>query len=125
MKLKLIMLVSLFAVGFAASATAGTVADLDGDGVPDSFDNCLTVPNGNAGGGCSAQENFDGDAFGDSCDADYDNSGTVNTIDFGPFFTAFLLGTPINGEDANCDGLVNTIDFGPFFTQFLAGVPGP
>jgi hypothetical protein len=118
------MLVSLFAIGFAGTAIAGAVADTDGDGVPDAFDNC-GVPNGPALGGCSAQENGDGDAFGDSCDADYNQSGTVNTLDFGPFFTDFVAGVPGAGiTDANCDGVVNTLDFGPFFTQFVKGTPG-
>ena len=124
MKLKLILFVGLFAIGFAMAATAGNSPDADADGVPDAFDNC-GVPNGPLLGGCSEQENFDGDDFGDSCDGDYNNDGFVNSIDFGPFFTAFLANAPIVGdEDSNCDGLVNSIDFGPFFTQFLKNSPG-
>jgi len=126
MKLKLIMLVSLCAFGFALSANAGTVLDTDSDGVPDAFDNCSAVANGPLSGGCSAQQNADGDAFGDACDADYDQSSTVNVLDFGTFFTSFLTGSPEGGgEDHNCDGAVNVLDFGSFFTMFLSGVPGP
>ena len=36
-------------------------ADIDGDGVPDDSDNCLTTPN-------SSQSDTDGDTFGDACD---------------------------------------------------------
>ena len=126
MKLKLMLLVSLFAFGFAMSATAGSVLDGDSDGVPDAFDNCANTPNGPLGGGCGAQQNGDGDALGDSCDADYNNDTSVNTSDFGPFFTDFLAGavTGADATDANCDTSVNTTDFGPFFTQFLQGFPG-
>ncbi|MCJ7571249.1 MAG: thrombospondin type 3 repeat-containing protein, partial [Candidatus Thermoplasmatota archaeon] len=35
--------------------------DSDGDGIPDDYDNCPTVPN-------PGQENADGDAKGDICD---------------------------------------------------------
>jgi hypothetical protein len=131
MKIKLLMLVGLFAFGFAVSANAGAVADIDSDGVPDAFDNCSASANAlNSNGpltvgGCTAQENFDGDAFGDSCDADYNNDGAVNGSDFTPFFAAFSINAPIVGdEDANCDGQVNGSDFTPFFIQFLNNAPG-
>ena len=122
MKLKLIM-ISLLAFGLALAANAGSVVDTDGDLVPDVFDNCSTIPNG-PGQAPSNQVDTDGDGLGNACDADYNQSGTVDTIDFGQFFTAFLAGTG-TVEDANADGSVDTIDFGSFFTQFLAGVPGP
>lgn len=50
----------------------GTCADGDGDGVPDTSDNCPTVSNAN-------QANFDGDADGDACDIDDDNDGLIDT----------------------------------------------
>jgi len=49
--------------------------DTDGDGVPDSVDNCPTVSNND-------QANFDaqyGDTMGDACDTDDDNDGLLDT----------------------------------------------
>lgn len=50
------------------------VTDGDGDGVPDSSDNCPTVPNPN-------QEDADGDGVGDACDPDRDGDGVANETD--------------------------------------------
>ena len=53
-----------------ASAT-WTAPDADGDGMPDSTDNCLNDAN-------PLQENNDGDAEGDVCDDDDDNDGLTD-----------------------------------------------
>jgi hypothetical protein len=50
------------------------VADTDGDGVADDVDNCPLVAN-------PGQENADGDALGDVCDADDDNDGVADGAD--------------------------------------------
>lgn len=52
-------------LGFMAK---GTAPDSDGDGVPDSQDNCNNTANSN-------QLNSDNDPLGDACDADDDNDG--------------------------------------------------
>ena len=49
-------------------------ADGDGDGIPDSQDNCPTVSN-------PKQEDMDGDKIGDDCDSDKDGDGVLNTND--------------------------------------------
>ena len=61
MKLKLVLLASIFALGFAFTANAGSVTDTDGDLVPDQFDNCLSDANGPNQG--SNQIDTDADGF--------------------------------------------------------------
>jgi len=55
---------------------ACNVGDLDddGDSIVDGEDNCSLLSNVD-------QNNFDGDAFGDLCDADIDNDGALNALD--------------------------------------------
>jgi hypothetical protein len=119
MKLKLIMLVSLFAIGFAMSATAGSVTDTDSDLVPDGFDNCDVKPNGPNQG--SNQVDSDQDGYGNACDADYDNDLAVTSADFGIFLASF--GGPGTITDCDGDGQTTSADFACFLTQF-GGVPG-
>jgi len=47
-------------------------SDWDDDGVPDTSDNCIRVPNAN-------QRDTDGDDYGNACDADIDGNGRVTT----------------------------------------------
>ena len=63
--------------------------DADGDGVPDSHDNCPTVAN-------TSQRNTDGDRFGDACDRDNDADGVADSHDNCP-------GTA-NADQADRDG---------------------
>jgi hypothetical protein len=53
---------------------AVTPVDTDGDGVPDSTDNCPTTSN-------ASQTNTDGDSLGDACDPDDDNDGDNDGVD--------------------------------------------
>lgn len=53
-------------------AEAGGDGDLDGDGIPDTSDNCLGIANAD-------QRDTDADGFGNLCDADVDNDGRVTT----------------------------------------------
>ncbi len=108
----------LLGVGLALSSTAGPQPDFDGDGVQDSFDNCFSDPNGPDLGACSAQENADGDAFGDACDADLDNDNIVAGSDFGLLLGVF--GTADPEADFDCDGVVAGSDFGFLLGRFGA-----
>jgi hypothetical protein len=66
----------------------GGTLDSDGDGVPDSSDNCPGIPN-------STQTNTDGDSMGDACDPDDDNDGVADGSDNCPLVA--------NGSQANND----------------------
>ena len=124
MKLKLALLVGLFAFGYALSASAGAVVDTDGDLVPNQFDDCSAVANGPNQTGNQIDSDLDG--YGNRCDTDYDNSLTTNTLDFAQFLGTF--GTANLGEtDADGSGTINTLDFAVFLGKFSAppGAPGP
>jgi hypothetical protein len=71
--------------------------DTDGDAVPDNQDNCPAIAN-------PLQENNDGDAFGDVCDADDDNDGTDDVVDNCP-----IDGNP-DQADFDYDGLGDACD---------------
>jgi hypothetical protein len=121
MKLKLIMLVSLFAFGFAAGANAGAVADGDADLVPDAFDNCSTDPNGP--GEASNQVDTDIDGYGNACDVDYNNDGFTTTLDFPTFLNAFTGAVPDLQTDNNGDQATTTLDFSLFLSAFQGASP--
>jgi hypothetical protein len=120
MKIRLTLLVSLFTVGFALSASAGAVTDTDADLVPDAFDNCSADQNGP--GQASNQVDTDVDGFGNVCDADFNNDNGVDGGDFGLFVAAFNSTTAL--YDLTGDGQVDGADFGRFVALFNA-VPGP
>src|SRR5438309_2186022 len=66
-----------FVVFLLAESPAAASVDTDGDGVPDTTDNCVTVYN-------PAQDDLDHDGVGDACDPDVDGDGVVNTADAFP-----------------------------------------
>lgn len=90
-------------------------ADRDGDGIPDAVDNCVDRAN-------TSQRDSDGDGFGNACDADLDNNGFVNSIDFS-IFKRRLLSRDADA-DLNGDGIVNSLDYS-MFKRMLLSRPGP
>jgi hypothetical protein len=95
-----------------------TASDVDGDGVPDSLDNCKLVANPN-------QRDTNGDGYGNLCDPDFNGDGTVNINDFNRL-KARLNITPVVDVDTDLDGngAVNINDFNRL-KSFLGKPPGP
>jgi len=105
----------------AAPAFAGPAPDLDGDLVPDSADNCIDPDTG----ANPAQDDTDGDACGNICDADYNQSGLVDIPDLILWLPAFTTVSALHDH-------TEPVGVGPVIIpdllRFLAmytGVPGP
>ena len=98
-----------------------TVGDTDGDGVVDSSDNCRLTAN-------PLQQDANADGYGNICDADINNSGTVTTADFGLLRSVLGQSAGFNAtaaaSDLNSSGTVTTADFGLLRAR-LGTTPGP
>ncbi|MEM7082842.1 MAG: dockerin type I domain-containing protein [Pseudomonadota bacterium] len=115
------------ALGESTSAnyrlTPGFLAapDTDTDAILDFMDNCTLDPN-------ASQYDSNGDGYGNVCDPDLDNNGSVNFVDYSLMIDAFLSspGAPNWNPDADLtgDNVVNFIDIARFQLFFL-GPPGP
>ncbi|MBC7699133.1 MAG: thrombospondin type 3 repeat-containing protein [Massilia sp.] len=99
----------------ASTQAAVIETDSDGDGVPDSSDNCVAVPN-------KEQQDTDGDGYGNACDADLNNDGFVNSLDLSTMRGQF--GKRGVAGDLNGDGLVNALDVSRF-SKLFGKAPGP
>ena len=82
---------------FVADAPPDAPLDTDGDGIPDSVDNCPTVPNPD-------QLDTDHDGIGDACDPDIDGDGIPNAMDNCP------LVPNENQRDTDGDGIGDACD---------------
>lgn len=93
--------------------------DGDGDGMPNIKDNCSALVT-------AEQCDTDGDGYGNACDGDYDQSGSVDFTDAQLYGAALAAGVDTLGigTDHTCDGIV---DFGdtPYSAQQSLGAPGP
>lgn len=104
-------------------AWAVRTGDIDGDsdGVSDANDNCTLVAN-------PSQLDANGDGYGNNCDGDINNTGTVTTADFG--LLRSVIGQPASfsptaaAADMNGSGTVTTADFGMLRAR-LGTPPGP
>ncbi|MBT8143392.1 MAG: thrombospondin type 3 repeat-containing protein [Gammaproteobacteria bacterium] len=96
-------------------------ADSDGDGVPDSSDNCTDVAN-------PGQTDSNGDGIGNACDADINNDCIVDVTDLAIFRTSFLTSpgdTNWNPDTDMDDSLaIDVSDLAIVRLQFLLP-PGP
>ena len=119
---------------------AGPASDSDSDGTFDVLDICSAnalVPSPVA---CDE----DNDGYGNGCDADFNNDGVIDGLDFNApgtpavdsFFECFTTASDpgLVGCDMNCDGVIDGLDFNnpgtaeldSFFELFAGpGVPGP
>ncbi len=96
----------------AAAALAGINPDTDGDGVPDSSDNCPADSN-------PLQEDNDGDGEGDACDTDDDND-TLSDAD-----EINVYGTDPLRADTDGDGFDDPVEIAAGSDPLDAGViPG-
>ncbi len=118
--------------GFWATAR-GAAEDSDGDGVIDRDDNCTLVPNADQADVNAGQDDDASLAgiqhYGDACDADLDDDGSVGPSDFFGVFRP-CLGQPASAPgcavaDLDADGVVGPADFFSTLRPALGSVPGP
>lgn len=106
--------------GLACAGMPGcdaTVVDLDGDGVVDGSDNCLVVPNPD-------QHDSNLDGFGNACDPDYDDDGSVTGADLAFFVCASVDPALAVHADRTGDGVVDLTDY-LIFADYNGGAPAP
>ncbi|MDO9236845.1 MAG: C25 family cysteine peptidase [Aquabacterium sp.] len=99
----------------ATTQAAAIETDTDGDGIPDSRDNCALVPN-------KTQLDTDVDGYGNACDADLNNDGFVNSLDLAAMRQQFGKRGMVG--DLNGDGIVNSLDVS-LFAKLFGKTPGP
>lgn len=92
--------------------------DSDGDGVLDNEDNCTLAPNAD-------QRDTNNDGYGNACDPDLNNDGTVEWVDYTYF--VYLFQNPsflLPDADLDGDGAVTWPDLQVMIDKFFSA-PGP
>ena len=107
-------------VDYAVVNVTVTNPDLDDDGVLNTEDNCILLPN-------PSQCDSDGDGYGNRCDGDFTGNKLTNAQD--TIVMRQLIQDPsvpptYNRGDINCNGFVNAQDTA-LFRQLLGKPPGP
>lgn len=99
-------------------------SDSDDDGISDDSDNCIHIPNGqfNPDVGGNSQLDTDRDGFGNVCDPDFDNDGSIDFSDLAYLKSKFFTGDP--NADLNGDGKVDFADVAIQKSMFFQS-PGP
>ena len=119
---------ALLAIGLSFGSFAGSVPDADSDGVPDQFDNCVTLANGPLAstGLCDGQEDNDQDGYGDPCDHDPNQVGGCGGACLAQAINeAFAVGTDPK-YDLNCNGSTDPQDLNNFINRSIdVAPPGP
>ncbi len=99
----------------------GEMCDDDRDGKVNRNDNCAGVAN-------PSQCDTDRDGFGNLCDADFDQNGSVDAVDLNRLARDRRSRTDSGrGTDMNCDGVVDDTDFAGLRPPFKPprAIPGP
>jgi hypothetical protein len=112
-----LLAITLVILLWGMPALAGPAPDFDLDTIADGVDNCSEVPN-------TAQDDTDGDDCGNLCDADYDDDGVVNFIDFSAFSFAFGSNDLEKDHTDPVVGPISFLDFS-FFSNSFGSTPGP
>ena len=122
-------MVFAISIGFPIASFAGLAPDADGDGIPDVLDKC-TLDSRNATAPATCDTDVDG--YGNTCDADFDQSFAVLGTDYTMFFIPAFKGlvAPTRGQDMDCSGSVLGSDYTMFFIPKFKGllggaIPGP
>jgi hypothetical protein len=114
MKLAMLVAVALLSCAFEASAQ-----DADGDGVPDTRDNCLVEWN-------PRQLDPDRDGYGNRCDGDFDQDGDTDQDDADLYLFWCPSGFPGDPDvcDTDEDGVIGFPDW-MYFVLLVGTPPGP
>jgi len=101
--------------------------DSDADGLDDGDDNCVLVANTS-----QLNSNSPADSYENACDADLDDNGTVDGVDFSEHFLPCFIKGIVQSfpecatSDFDGDDFVTGVDFTEvFLPQFVTGTPGP